>query len=73
MFSLLRWVLDAKYDDFRCGGINSVVDQIGEAPYYQLPDALGLLRPTDLRKQDDVSQRIKTSLRTRTAADGLRA
>lgn len=58
MLSLLCRVLDADNDDFRGRGVHRVVDQIGETPRYQSADALGLLEPTDVWKQDEVLQAI---------------
>src|ERR1700675_422594 len=59
MLPLARGVLDGEDDDFLRRLINPVIDQIGIFPRDQLAHSFNGLRSADLRKQDQILQRLK--------------
>ena len=61
MLPLARGMLDREDDDFLRRLINSVVDQIGISPRDQLAHSLDGLRSAELRKQDQILQRLNNS------------
>src|ERR1017187_9056092 len=61
MLPLARRMLDSEDDDFLSRLIDAVIDQIGIFAGDQLTHPFNGLRSTDLRKQDQILQRMKNS------------
>lgn len=58
MLSLASRMLDRKDHDLVEGIVDQVVDEIGVATCYELPDALGFLRPSNMRKAHKSPERF---------------
>src|SRR5882672_828822 len=61
MLAFARRVLNGDNDDFLGRLVDHVIDKIGIGPRHQLANALDLLLPSDLRKQNKVLKRSKDS------------
>jgi hypothetical protein len=61
MLSLARGMLDSEDDDFLSRLVDPLIDQIGIFAGDQLTHPFNGLRSADLRKQDQILQRMKNS------------